>query len=365
MRHHHLPAPPSQAKGWPWVCLSTDTKPFDKQPAVLWPRITVVTPSYNQGQYLEETIRSVLLQAYPNLEYIIIDGGSDDNSVEIIRKYEPWLTYWVSEPDAGQAAAINKGFALASGDLLGWLNSDDLLLEGALFHLAKAYRQASAAILFGDGVRFDEMTNRSLHFRACHIDAATFEQASLQFGMRWCQPGTYFPRWLYEQIGSFDESYRYLFDQDWLCRALQFSHAHYVGQSLAQIRLHPESKTVAEARLWHAEGVAISHKYWPPQILENENLKTALFEMMLAASNLEGYYLNRKKAFYCLARAFFRAPQIATRLRYWLLWLKLVLPVRLLHWIRRIWWSQPHFRLRRNWAIRTNAPTKSSFVERV
>ena len=86
------------------------------------------TPSYNQGQFIEETIRSVLLQGYPDLEYIIIDGGSTDHSVEIIRKYEPWLTYWVSERDRGQSHAINKGFCRSTGVLLGWLNSDDVLL---------------------------------------------------------------------------------------------------------------------------------------------------------------------------------------------------------------------------------------------
>ena len=86
-----------------------------------WPRISIVTPSYNQGQFIEETIRSILLQGYPDLEYIIIDGGSTDQSVEIIRKYEPWLTYWVSEKDRGQSHAINKGFERASGEIRGYI----------------------------------------------------------------------------------------------------------------------------------------------------------------------------------------------------------------------------------------------------
>ena len=98
---------------------------------VLWPKISVVTPSYNQGQFIEQTIRSVLLQGYPNLEFIIIDGGSDDNTLEIIRKYENWLTYWVSEPDRGQSHAINKGIRRATGEILLWLNSDDLVLPDA------------------------------------------------------------------------------------------------------------------------------------------------------------------------------------------------------------------------------------------
>ena len=103
-----------------------------------WPKISIVTPSYNQGEFIERTIRSVLLQGYPNLEYIIIDGGSTDRSVELIGKYEPFIRYWVSEPDKGQSNAINKGFQHASGGIFAWLNSDDIYLPGALVAVAKA-----------------------------------------------------------------------------------------------------------------------------------------------------------------------------------------------------------------------------------
>lgn len=99
------------------------------------PRITIVTPSYNQGQFLERTIVSVLQQGYPNLEYIVMDGGSTDGSVDVIKKYQDRLTYWESGPDQGQSEAINKGFAKSSGEILGWLNSDDTLEPGALRRL--------------------------------------------------------------------------------------------------------------------------------------------------------------------------------------------------------------------------------------
>ena len=135
-RLDELPPPPEGKIGWPWT---EQTNPLpDKMPdGSDWPRISIVTPSYNQGQFIEETIRSVLLQGYPNLEYIIIDGGSTDNSVEIIKKYDQFLSYWVSEPDNGQSSAINRGMNRASGVWFNWLNSDDILLPNAMFTLAE------------------------------------------------------------------------------------------------------------------------------------------------------------------------------------------------------------------------------------
>lgn len=122
---------PSTGIGWPWTEHSAplpETQP-NGQP---WPKITIVTPSYNQGQFLEETIRSILLQGYPNLEYIVMDGGSTDGSIETIQKYEPWIDYWESEPDEGASHAISKGLEKASGMWFNWINSDDVLLPNAL-----------------------------------------------------------------------------------------------------------------------------------------------------------------------------------------------------------------------------------------
>ena len=136
-----LPPPPDGSNGWPWFEQTPPLPPMlpdGKQ----WPKISIVTPSYNQGQFIEETIRSVLLQNYPNLEYIIMDGGSTDNTVSILEKYTDWISVWRSEKDNGQTHAINKGFENVSGFIRGYLNSDDLLLSASLqqvAHLTASY----------------------------------------------------------------------------------------------------------------------------------------------------------------------------------------------------------------------------------
>jgi len=141
---HDLPKPPAGKTGWPWTEASPQSS--EKIPeGSEHLRISIVTPNYNFGHFLEETIRSVLLQGYPNLEYIIIDGGSTDNSVEIIKKYEPWLAYWVSEKDEGITHAINKGMEVASGNWINWLNSDDFLLPGALWRLKEIIEKVPQA----------------------------------------------------------------------------------------------------------------------------------------------------------------------------------------------------------------------------
>lgn len=254
-----LPPPPPGKTGWPWTDESEqlpDTMP-DGSP---WPKVSIVTPSYNQGQFIEETIRSVLLQGYPNLEYIIIDGGSTDDSVEIIRKYEPWLAYWVSEPDRGQSHAINKGFALATGSLLGWENSDDLLRPEALHRLAIVHVQHPHSLLAGSVINLSNdleigvVHPRNLTFRNC-VEFWTGRRRS-------SMPGIFYPRGLIDQVGGLDEDLRYAFDLDLLCRLLQVSSAVYLPQHpVACFRLHPESKSVAEGIRFMPEDIVVSERY--------------------------------------------------------------------------------------------------------
>lgn len=134
-----LPSPPPGKTGWPWTEESSEI--MEETPdSFEYPRISIVTSNYNYGHFLEETIRSVLLQGYPNLEYIIIDAGSTDNSLEIIEKYAPWLAYYVSEKDKGQSDGINKGFYQATGKIYAWLNSDDIFCPNTLLEIGQFWR---------------------------------------------------------------------------------------------------------------------------------------------------------------------------------------------------------------------------------
>ncbi len=210
-----------------------------------WPRISIVTPSYNQGQFLEETIRSVLLQGYPNLEYIIIDGGSTDNSVDIIRKYEPWLTYWVSEPDRGQSHAINKGLACATGQILTWLNSDDIYVENCLNMIGRHWREyPKTDFLLGDSILVDETGNTIGYMRG----RFSYDQAGRWLSLESLvpQPSSFFSARAYAAYGPMDEDLHYAMDMDfWLRMAGAGACFSRIEAPLARFRRHEHAKSSA------------------------------------------------------------------------------------------------------------------------
>jgi glycosyltransferase involved in cell wall biosynthesis len=226
------------------------------------PLISIVTPSYQQGAFLEETIQSVLDQGYPNLEYIVIDGGSTDASVDIIRKYEAHLTYWVSEADQGQYHALQKGFARANGELLGWLNSDDVYLPGALLHVGRAYSQHPGCCIAGPVINIDARSGKETLVPQFGI---TFENMVRFWELRhsWHQPGFFFPRATYELVGGVDGSLNYLMDHDLTCRLLRHCQVEYVSEPIARFRLHESSKTCTAAREMLLEVSTVSQRYWP------------------------------------------------------------------------------------------------------
>ncbi len=218
-----LPLPPSGRTGWPWTEESQplpETMPDGSE----WPQISIVTPSYNQGEFIEETIRSILLQGYPNLEYIIIDGGSTDEAVKIIQKYEPWLAYWVSESDRGQTHAINKGLNLATGEILAYLNSDDYYLPGAFARVAIAARQSPNADLLHGKCRYVDAVGSKTGEQFGNI--TTFEEIIDLWRVWWrkrqfVQPEVFWTRRITERIGGFKEDLNFVMDYDYWTRILQ------------------------------------------------------------------------------------------------------------------------------------------------
>jgi glycosyltransferase involved in cell wall biosynthesis len=225
------------------------------------PSISVVTTNYNGAAYLEQAIKSVLDQRYPNLEYIVIDGGSTDSTVEVIKKYEPWLAHWVSEKDRGQANAINKGLAVARGEIVTWLNSDDLLLPGALRQLARAYGQNPHAFFVSPVEHFLDGTDKTRVFEPRHVT----HRELIEFWsgrMRWNDPGTFYTREVLETVGQIDESFRYSFDYEFVLRVSKRFEATYLAEPTTRFRVHAASKTVSEGDRFIYETARASKAYW-------------------------------------------------------------------------------------------------------
>jgi hypothetical protein len=219
-----------------------------------YPRISIITPSYNQAAYLEQTILSVLGQDYPNLEYMIIDGGSTDGSLEIIQKYADRLAWWVSEKDSGQAEAVNKGFQRASGDIIGWLNSDDLYLPGALVKAVAAFEaHPLAGLVFSDVESIDGAGER--------INIMRFGDWGLRDLMAFriiSEPGVFMRRSVLEKAGYLNLSYHFLLDHHlWLQMGLHAPIKYIPGACWAAARFHPTAKNVAQAAAFGAEAYRI------------------------------------------------------------------------------------------------------------
>jgi glycosyltransferase involved in cell wall biosynthesis len=207
------------------------------------PRISIVTPSYKQVAFLEQTIQSVLTQDYPSLEYIIVDGNSGDGSLEVIRKYANRLAWWVSEPDSGQAEAITKGMKHANGEYVAWLNSDDLYLPGSIASAIEALEANPAVgMVFGDAVTIDE--------RGARINRLAFGDWGLEelMGFRIiCQPAVFMRRNIFRQAGDLDPTYHYLLDHHLWLRIARLAPIRHVPSTWAAARHHPGAKNVSQA----------------------------------------------------------------------------------------------------------------------
>jgi glycosyltransferase involved in cell wall biosynthesis len=212
------------------------------------PKVSIVTPSYNQGRYLETTIRSVLEQDYPNIEYLVMDGGSTDESVEILRAYQDRLVGWVSEKDKGQTDAINKGFARATGDILAWINSDDTYEPGAVRE-AVEYLQShpEAGMVYGDAHYIDENGRVIGRFPAAQTDYQRLRRGYVHIP----QQSSFFRAELWRKVAPLDPTFFFAMDYDLWVRLAALAPLHYVPRMWANFRLHSDAKTInADDRCW-------------------------------------------------------------------------------------------------------------------
>jgi GT2 family glycosyltransferase len=236
-----LPDAPTGKRGWPWEPVAAP-RPAVADP----PRITLVTPSFNQVRFVEATLRSVLLQDYPNLQYLVLDGGSTDGSAGVIRRYAPHLDHFASRLDRGQSDALNQGFALADGEVLGWINSDDRLLPGALWSVAAAVRAAPDAAAWVGEVRSVDATGRLVYVQRPR-GLSLPELADWGHAGHFAQPGCFFSAAKARAAGALDETLHYAFDVDlWLRLAAQGPFVACGGVPWAEESLHADAKTQAQ-----------------------------------------------------------------------------------------------------------------------
>jgi glycosyltransferase involved in cell wall biosynthesis len=243
-----LPLPPIGKTGWPWT-KESKLLPLTMKDRRPWTKISIVTPSYNQGKFLEETIRSVLLQNYLNMEYIIMDGGSTDDSVEIIKKYEPWLTYWVSEKDEGQADAIQRGFEKANGEIFAWINSDDYYLPNVFEKIARKYCHYDNNDLFIGGIY--HINEKGCFIRKWAPFMQDFESL-LCSGQFFAQLGCFWRSDAFWSVGGINRSLNFAFDYDLFLKLMQKKSPLKINTYIGAFRDHKNSKT---NNIWENIGI--------------------------------------------------------------------------------------------------------------
>lgn len=238
-----LPQPPSDKTGWPWTVASVPISGGDN-----WPLISIVTPSFNQGQFVEETIRSVLLQGYPNLEYFVMDGGSTDESVAIIKKYARWIQGWRSHSDGGQASAINEGLEKSKGEIQAYINSDDVYMPDTFARVATEFSNEALKFvliafdgkIFGDCPEFSVIAQPVTAIRPWLFDVASV-----------FQPSCFWSSSVFRELNGFDSTLHFCFDKEFFFRAIFKLHCYRpcAGFLSTAFRLHGTSKTTT----WQAQ----------------------------------------------------------------------------------------------------------------
>ncbi len=261
-----------------------------------WPKISIVTPSFNQGKYIEQTILSVLDQQYPNLEYIIIDGGSTDETLSIIKKYESRITYWVSEKDNGQSHAINKGLSKCTGEIFNWLNSDDWYEPGCLYSVANSF-MVNSSIQVVSGYENHIQVDGSVIF-----NTGSFITENLESTIEFCeiaQPSSFFKLSAIQNIGGVSEDLHYIMDGEmWLKLLLVYGQDGFakIDKVLVNFRLHEASKTVS-----------------------NSTVNNFLFERSSIIADLQRFIGLHPRIIQYYTEVIFQSPKIYRLNRNWIL----------------------------------------------
>ncbi len=290
VERYSFPCTPLNRTGWPWEVnqsLFSTLTPTGKP----WPKISIITPSFNQGDFIEETIRSVLMQNYPNLEYIIIDGGSTDNTVEIIKKYEPWLAYWVSEKDSGQTAAINKGLRQINGEIVAYLNSDDVYLPNSLFTAAMVFDiDSDVRWVVGSCQMGDNLYNNDLEVKHPYIPDPAWKILLKEYCVP--QPSVFLRKECIDTFGDFDETLHYGMDYDYWCRLiLNGYYPSILKELLSFFRIHKDSKTSSMQAYFEEEYAIIISRYLS---LAPSSAKVSITSMIRESINLHHHFSARE-----------------------------------------------------------------------
>ncbi len=239
----------------------------------MYPKISIITPTFNQGQFIEKTILSVINQNYPNLEFIIIDGGSSDNTISIIKKYEHKITYWISESDQGQSDAINKGVKLATGEIINWLNSDDYLEASILFKIASDFQNPNVDVVCG----YSELITNSgiISKRTSQLknDFALFISSG-----HIMQPSTFFKKTFFDEFSPIEVKLHYMMDHYlWLQYICKYgvSRVLYVDYKISNVLLHEDAKSFKMIELFKDD-------------------KEMIYSSLFSSLNLSFIYPNKK-----------------------------------------------------------------------
>lgn len=247
-----LPAPATSKTGWPW---SEESSPLIYSDTIIWPKLTIVVPSFNQSGFIEETIRSILLQNYPNLELVVMDGGSTDDTKKVLIKYSSWISYWKCEKDSGQGNAINLGFSIASGDYYAWINSDDYYLKDVFALVLGRFLKTGAEFIYGYGNSYHLKQDRLELVKMLPLSDFFIKLPSL------VQPSTFWKATIHQPI--WEELYCAIDFELWL-RLAKAKKRSMIRQPLSTANIHDEAKTsdpgmkekwdADEKKIWSPEG---------------------------------------------------------------------------------------------------------------